>query len=266
MASRLAPCPSCARHFKVGSLSCPFCGAGVPLNAPTRGVALIPGRSLTRAALMFAGVSLATGCSGEVLGSPQADAADTRADPEPDAGTRLATVDASTARRRSPEAGSVPLDASVARDAAPIKVPSEDAEPGKPPVADAGTSQDAGVLMHSEDASPGGPHCGASPAAYGVFAIPDACPYEPVGGGSDAGHGSFACGTKTCDSATQYCEIAPICHLTARDAGSNYGCSPLPSECVGSSGCSCIVNATGQTLSVVSDAGGCVLELTLECN
>ena len=61
MASQLAPCPSCTRHFKVGSAACPFCGGEVPTSVPQRGIAA--GRPLTRAALVFAGSAVVAACS-----------------------------------------------------------------------------------------------------------------------------------------------------------------------------------------------------------
>jgi len=61
MASRLTPCPSCTRHVKVGSATCPFCGCEVPADVPLRAA---PGAGpLTRAAIFFAGAAVATACS-----------------------------------------------------------------------------------------------------------------------------------------------------------------------------------------------------------
>ncbi len=79
----------------------------------------------------------------------------------------------------------------------------------------------------------------------------------PDAGGGDAGHGSITCGTKTCDAATEYCEINGCI------AGGMFTCSPIPSECVGSSSCSCVRNAAGPSVQVASETGGCVL--TLDC-
>jgi hypothetical protein len=63
MATRLSPCPSCARHVKVGSASCPFCGADVPVDVPTRVQVAGLGKPLTRALIMFAGAAAVSGCS-----------------------------------------------------------------------------------------------------------------------------------------------------------------------------------------------------------
>ena len=58
MTSRLAPCPSCTRHVKVGSAACPFCGGDVPVHVPARPMPAT--RPLTRAAIMFASVAAVT--------------------------------------------------------------------------------------------------------------------------------------------------------------------------------------------------------------
>jgi len=68
MASRLTPCPSCTRHVKVGSPSCPFCGGEVPTDVPLRGIPA--GRALTRAALLFAGSAAVAACSSSSGGQP----------------------------------------------------------------------------------------------------------------------------------------------------------------------------------------------------
>ncbi len=89
----------------------------------------------------------------------------------------------------------------------------------------------------------------------------------PDAGGGDVGHGSITCGATTCDAATQYCEVIPG-GCFAGDLGS-HTCIATPSECVGSSACSCIINASTQpysALSVLSDAGGCVIEYSIECS
>lgn len=53
MVIRFTPCPSCARHVKVGDGACPFCGAITPRAA----VAAIPRGRLSRAALLAAGAA-----------------------------------------------------------------------------------------------------------------------------------------------------------------------------------------------------------------
>ena len=86
MASRLAPCPSCSRHVKVGPPSCPFCGAAVPTQVAARVLNLAPGRPLTRAALIFAGAAAVTACSSSSSGGGTTgthDAAIDRGEPEP---------------------------------------------------------------------------------------------------------------------------------------------------------------------------------------
>ena len=61
MAARLAPCPSCTRHVKVGSASCPFCSSAVPVDVPARPMPST--RPLTRAAILFASAAAASACS-----------------------------------------------------------------------------------------------------------------------------------------------------------------------------------------------------------
>ena len=68
MASRLAPCPSCTRHVKVGASACPFCGVEVPVDIPLRAGPTT--RPLTRAAIMLAGAAAASGCSNSSGGQP----------------------------------------------------------------------------------------------------------------------------------------------------------------------------------------------------
>jgi hypothetical protein len=161
MASRLAPCPSCTRHYKVGSSACPFCQAEVPASVPPRGVQITP---VTRAALMFAGVSLAAACGGETTGSLETDGGAMHSDAAPARGP-TPKVDARDAGAAGPDSAVVPVE-----DAAPLKIFATEAGSPRP-------GDDAsGILPGSEDASPGGPHCGPGPAAYGVFAFPDACP------------------------------------------------------------------------------------------
>ncbi len=60
--ARLAPCPSCTRHVKVGSAACPFCGGRVPVDVPLR-VFASTGRPLTRAAILFASATAVSACS-----------------------------------------------------------------------------------------------------------------------------------------------------------------------------------------------------------
>jgi hypothetical protein len=75
MASRLAPCPSCSRHVKVGPPSCPFCGGDVPTDVAPRVSTAGPGKGLTRAALMFAGATAVTACGTSTTSpTPPADA------------------------------------------------------------------------------------------------------------------------------------------------------------------------------------------------
>jgi hypothetical protein len=56
MPAQLALCPSCTRHVKVGSSSCPFCGGNVPADVPERAARPLVG-PLTRAAILFGGVA-----------------------------------------------------------------------------------------------------------------------------------------------------------------------------------------------------------------
>lgn len=61
MASKLAPCPACARHVRIVEARCPFCAAsieGMPVPARAR-----PTTRLGRAALFaFGTAALAPGC------------------------------------------------------------------------------------------------------------------------------------------------------------------------------------------------------------
>lgn len=85
MSPRLAPCPGCSRHVKVGDAACPFCGAAAPITAPApRAVA----KGATRAAiaaLAFAAAASAAACDGQTK---------VAALPEDDAGDAASVVDA----------------------------------------------------------------------------------------------------------------------------------------------------------------------------
>jgi hypothetical protein len=65
--TRLLPCPSCHRHVRVDSQSCPFCAAAVAFESEPPAPAPALGR-LTRAAV-FAGAALvstaAAGCEAD---------------------------------------------------------------------------------------------------------------------------------------------------------------------------------------------------------
>jgi hypothetical protein len=63
MPSRLAPCPSCRRHVKVGPTSCAFCGAAVPADVPRRTLNVPRGTPITRAVLSFAGIAAVSACA-----------------------------------------------------------------------------------------------------------------------------------------------------------------------------------------------------------
>jgi hypothetical protein len=62
MAPLLQPCESCARHVRISETACPFCGAAVA-SAPEAAAPAPFARPLSRAALLFMGVTAATGCS-----------------------------------------------------------------------------------------------------------------------------------------------------------------------------------------------------------
>ncbi|MBX3269854.1 MAG: hypothetical protein KF729_06315 [Sandaracinaceae bacterium] len=62
---RLAPCSGCRRHVGVGAPRCPFCGAS------TRGLTARAPRHverLTRAAILYFGATLASGCGPDSQG------------------------------------------------------------------------------------------------------------------------------------------------------------------------------------------------------
>jgi hypothetical protein len=69
MSTFLHPCPSCTRHVKSTDTTCPFCTASLPPGfAPARRVKVVPHHQITRAAIAFAGVTTAMGCSSSAYG------------------------------------------------------------------------------------------------------------------------------------------------------------------------------------------------------
>ncbi|MEZ4340796.1 MAG: hypothetical protein R3B82_29590 [Sandaracinaceae bacterium] len=55
----LAPCPSCGRHVRLPSEECPFCTASLARAEPRKAT---PVRVLSRAAVVYFGAVLASGC------------------------------------------------------------------------------------------------------------------------------------------------------------------------------------------------------------
>ena len=64
MPTRLIACPSCHCHVKLGAPSCPFCAHELPLEVSPRPALPVSGKSLTRAAILFAGASTVGACGG----------------------------------------------------------------------------------------------------------------------------------------------------------------------------------------------------------
>jgi hypothetical protein len=76
----------------------------------------------------------------------------------------------------------------------------------------------------------------------------------------------IACGSTTCNAATEYCDVTPACIATP-DGGSSASstCTPIPSSCSGSADiCQCILNGVLSqdgpgSASVVKDGAACSL-------
>lgn len=61
----LHPCPSCAQHLRASETACPFCYAALPEGF---GICAQPaplGRSMSRAALLLVGATVAAGCGAD---------------------------------------------------------------------------------------------------------------------------------------------------------------------------------------------------------
>ncbi len=93
---------------------------------------------------------------------------------------------------------------------------------------------------------------GALCAMLALAAMIAAC--GPETSGNDAATRTFACGTNTCNNATQYCE-----HLTSLAGGmttETYACQALPAGCAGTDYCTtCLSGMTGATGCGVSNTG-----------
>jgi hypothetical protein len=78
---------------------------------------------------------------------------------------------------------------------------------------------------------------------------------------------SIVCGPNTCNGATEYCAYAPTCVVAELPDGgaipnSNWGCNPLPSQCVGIANiCQCVLSSLNPWNYIVDpDAGlGCTI-------
>ena len=62
MPMRLMACPSCHCHVKVGAPRCPFCEHELPREASPRPALPASGKSLSRAAILFASASTVGAC------------------------------------------------------------------------------------------------------------------------------------------------------------------------------------------------------------
>jgi len=155
MPSRLAPCPSCTRHVKVGAASCPFCGGDVPTEVPLRVFPARGGKPLTRAAILFAGAAAVTAC-GEVASSP----------------------------------APVSNDGSFGVDAAPPARGFDSSMPPPPPPPP-GDDESGGLPVLYGPAAVVDAMVGQVDAAYGGFVRPDAT-FDFDSGGPVAAYGGFA--------------------------------------------------------------------------
>ena len=167
MASRLAPCPACTRHVKVGSVSCPFCACAVPTLVPIRTFPIPRGRPLTRAVALFAGATAISAC-GEVTPSPVVTTMDASA-PSPDP-TPVPLYGGGVfwdAGEVTPDATTGTPDSGAAEDAGD-DVWWSPVEYGPAGIWDAGDLNDGDVSDAGEQ-----PDVGQVMAAYGVFINPD---------------------------------------------------------------------------------------------
>lgn len=173
--SQLVPCPSCGRHVRLPSASCPFCD--VVIDTAVLGERFAPRRSnvqsgVKRAVMFAVGASMAAACGGEtdpnvgpVYGAPIAPSSSASSETSVDDMTEDSTTEDNTSEPMAqPEYGApVPADSSVqAIYGAPIS-PSSTEQPtlGQPeygaPVPpeepiDAG-AEDAGAADAAVDAS-----------------------------------------------------------------------------------------------------------------
>lgn len=67
MTNTLLPCPSCARHVRASSTTCPFCATAITLVAPTPRVIT---ERLGRAALFTLGAAAIVTAPGCIMASP----------------------------------------------------------------------------------------------------------------------------------------------------------------------------------------------------
>jgi hypothetical protein len=101
MSQCLHPCPSCAQHLRASETVCPFCDAALP---EAFGVCAQPaprGRSMSRAALLFVGANVATGCGADAPVVLYGPAVINDAGPSFDAGTDVRSEGATDAQTGS---------------------------------------------------------------------------------------------------------------------------------------------------------------------
>jgi hypothetical protein len=101
-----------------------------------------------------------------------------------------------------------------------------------------------------------GPLCQSDRLTCGTLVCSDA--------GADAST-AIACGSTTCNAATEYCDITPAC-IEAPDGATNAKsvCTPIPSNCANSNTCQCILNGIlsehgPDSASVVPEGAGCAV-------
>lgn len=96
MSPCLHPCPACAQHLRSSETVCPFCDAALPDGFGTCAHPVARDRPMSRAALLFVGATVATGCSADAPIPLYGPAPINDAGPSLDAEHGEAATDAST--------------------------------------------------------------------------------------------------------------------------------------------------------------------------
>ena len=78
--AQLEPCPTCTRHLRVSSASCPFCDTALPVEFRAPPVRALPLRGVSRATLFAIGAALATTASAGCYLSHELGGSDSRVD------------------------------------------------------------------------------------------------------------------------------------------------------------------------------------------
>jgi hypothetical protein len=106
MSQCLHPCPSCAQHLRASETVCPFCGASLPEGFGICAQPAPRGQPMSRAALLFVGATVATGCGADAPVPLYGPAPINDAGPTPDAGTD-APSEAATDAQTGPDTSAV---------------------------------------------------------------------------------------------------------------------------------------------------------------